>query len=153
MRKNVVDRAYIEANVKKQDDGCWIWQRGMAETGYGIVCFSSRSHQAHRVSYALFNGPPGESCVLHKCDVRMCVNPDHLFLGTRYDNNKDAKAKGRSRGLKGEERPSAKVNTAQVLEMRERKAKGARLIDLAADYGISKSLVSYIVNRTWDDYR
>ena len=61
------------------------------------------AENAHRVSYRLFKGEPGSLFVCHHCDVRACVNPDHLFLGTVQDNADDMVRKGRS--CKGDDRP------------------------------------------------
>lgn len=77
--------------------GCWIWHASVTAFGYGRYALSGRSVQAHRVAYERTNGPVGDLCVLHRCDVPACVNPDHLFVGTRRDNNADMCAKGRHR--------------------------------------------------------
>lgn len=78
--------------------GCWIWTKGRYHDGYGQFAVSAheRSVRAHRVSYELYVGPiPEDLHVLHRCDVRACVNPEHLFLGTRVDNMQDMIQKGR----------------------------------------------------------
>lgn len=81
------------AKVKKTDT-CWIWT-GSAQR-YGRFRLSGKLYLAHRISYELFiKRPPDELCVLHKCDVTKCVNPEHLFLGTQKDNALDREAKGR----------------------------------------------------------
>lgn len=82
-------------------DECWLWHRPGDPDGYGRIKDDSttKTLRAHRVSYEMHVGPiPEGLCVLHRCDVRLCVNPDHLFLGTRKDNMVDAAIKGKMRG-------------------------------------------------------
>lgn len=84
----------------KKTDGCWEWTGGLLSSGYGACFVGAYSTGAHRVSWELANGPiPDGLWVLHHCDNRPCVRPDHLFLGTVLDNNRDAIAKGRRRLL------------------------------------------------------
>jgi hypothetical protein len=77
---------------------CEEWPAGRSDEGYGYVRWENRQWQAHRLQWVLVNGPiPEGLCVLHRCDNPPCVNPDHLFLGTRRDNNADMVAKSRGR--------------------------------------------------------
>lgn len=78
--------------------GCWLWAGAGTDNGYGVMWGEYRKEYAHRVSYLLYNGPiPDDMQVLHRCDTPLCVNPEHLFLGTVSDNMKDCSAKGRQR--------------------------------------------------------
>lgn len=85
-------------------DGCWIWDGAASNKGYGQVNPGRHSMSpalAHRVSWELANGPiPDGVCVLHRCDVRLCVRPDHLFLGGIAENNLDMARKRRGRRSK-----------------------------------------------------
>jgi hypothetical protein len=81
--------------------GCWIWIGSVNPVhGYGEASIGRRGDvrrwRAHRLSFWLFDGrDPGELMVMHACDVRACVNPDHLSLGTALDNVRDMITKGR----------------------------------------------------------
>lgn len=84
----------------EKTDSCWLYRGTIGFEGYGYVNHGRAAHrkqyQAHRYSWLLLKGPIGEDlCVLHKCDVRNCVNPAHLYLGDRQDNSNDMVARGR----------------------------------------------------------
>lgn len=107
------------------NSGCWLWTGGTnasASRGYGVFFFRKKSSQAHRVSYTLFRGEIPEGMhACHKCDVRLCVNPDHIFIGTRSDNMRDCVAKGRlshnsPRGILNK-RAARKLSDEQILEV------------------------------------
>jgi len=104
--------------------------------GYGKIVIQGKQCKAHRVSWELNVGPiPKDKWVLHKCDVRNCVNPDHLFLGNALINNQDCKSKGRNNV--GEINGNAKLTTTQVIQIRQwRRGCGILLKDLATQFGI-----------------
>lgn len=84
------------AKVDKSGE-CWIWNGARAGNGYGQVNFGNKRQKAHRWIYEQEVGPipVGMDCC-HKCDVRLCVRPEHLFVGTRSDNMRDCADKGRN---------------------------------------------------------
>ena len=84
--------------VSEEDaNGCWIWQQSSDKDGYGKIVVDGVLKRAHRLSYETFVGEiPDGLYVLHRCDVRNCVNPQHLFLGTHQDNMDDMNSKGRN---------------------------------------------------------
>ena len=81
--------------------GCWLWDAALSRgypLKYGRFRIYGKSEDAHRMSWRFFHGEiPRGCCVCHKCDVPSCVNPDHLFIGTHRDNNRDMVLKGRHR--------------------------------------------------------
>lgn len=128
--------------------GCWLWTAGKTKDGYGLVWRDDKNVKAHRASFELYIGPiPDGMHVLHKCDVRNCINPDHFFPGTNADNMADKVAKGRARGANGESHWKAKLTEEKVLAIRADQ-RIQRLI--AADHGVSQRSISLIKRReTW----
>ncbi len=145
-------KVLIRNSVSIDGNGCWIWQKSRTKSGYGHLRWKHVS-QAHRVAYTAFIGPIEDGLLVrHRCDVRACVNPDHLLLGTHGDNMADMVSKGRSaRGRAwngilpprrdGERCHLAKLTDAQVREIR---SSSGRHVDTAAKYGVAAKTVSRI---------
>lgn len=129
-------------------DECWLWQGAMSANGYGSFKTGRKvCDGAHRVAYTLFNkASPGAMHVCHKCDDPRCVNPNHLFLGTRTDNMQDKIRKGRSRNgdQRGEKNPRSKLSADQVAEVKAKILSGKTNTSIAKDYGVSHHLISKI---------
>lgn len=141
------------------EDQCWLWQASFRGDGYGLFAMAhGKLISAHRASFIFAHGPiPNGLWVLHRCDVKACVNPAHLFLGSRQDNMDDMVAKRRHwahRGLdcapKGEANAQAKLNEDDVREIRQRFRNGETQTSIAADFPCSRVAVSAVCRRkTW----
>lgn len=146
-RKSLLERFW--AKVDKSDpSGCWLWLGARAGTGcYGVI-WDGRQKRAHRIIWEILNGPiPVGLDLCHHCDNPHCVNPDHLFLGTRSDNNNDSVRKGRWNRPLGENHPKAKLTSIQVLEIREASCSQRKI---AHYYGVSRAVIRQVLSgKAW----
>lgn len=148
--------------VDKSDD-CWIWTGYThPQRGYGQIGIGRRDEgliETHRLSYELANGPiPEGMMVLHSCDVRACVNPDHLRVGTHRENMDDMVSRGRNHIPSGVSNGNAKLTTDQVEGIREQYSRNYEKIkrgwrsnarELARQHGITEQYVSQIARGKW----
>lgn len=142
-----LDRFWRNVDRSGGPDSCWPWTGYVRESGYGCFGLKGKEFKAHRVSYFIEHGSiDNDWLVLHHCDVRSCVNPAHLFLGTPKDNSQDAVTKGRNTRLFGEQNGKAKLTRAAVLSIRRMCSKGVYQKTAARRFGVSEATVSYIVN-------
>lgn len=160
MRRSSVGTPLVERldyhSQPEPNGGCWLWRGSITKGGYGHLKVElpgtrcRRAHPAHRLSWIAHRGPiPAGLWVLHKCDVRSCINPAHLFLGTHVDNMADMVAKGRHRcgDYRGEKHGSTTLSKQQVLKIRADR-RTYRVI--GKDYGISPATVCRIkLGDTW----
>lgn len=137
---------WLQERITIEPDGCWLWRKAKNRGGYGWATVSRRQILAHRLSWFIKNGDiPHGKCVLHKCDVRHCVNPSHLFLGTRAENNKDTAKKKRTRGIINN-KFNAKLSKRTVNQIRRLIGKKPQH-EIAKDFNVSQSTISMIFKR------
>lgn len=149
--KRLRNRSRAERFMEKVEfdtnGGCWLW-RASLNGKYGQVAVrAGRPDVAHRVSWSLFRGPiPAGMNVCHHCDVTLCVNPDHLWLGTQLANVADMHAK--RRGIYGERVWKAALSPHDVQIVRERLAAGDRVGAIARDMNVTHVCISLIKSGT-----
>jgi hypothetical protein len=136
--------------MMEPNSGCWLWNGNVNNWGYGRKKRNGKFIPIHRLSYEQNIGPiPKGLFVCHRCDVRSCCNPSHLFLGTIDDNNKDTVKKGRH--CRGEDSPHTTLTNKQVLKIKAHgfKKRGDN-IKLAKKYGVKPHTISSILNgKSW----
>lgn len=133
---------FHESYIPEALTGCWLWHGKMHTAGYGLFA----KHYAHRLSYALHYGEFDKRLfVCHKCDVKTCVNPDHLFLGTHTDNMRDGHKK--KRFPIGEKSHYAKLTPENVMEIRK---SDKSAIELAKKFSLNRNSIYDIrLRRSW----
>lgn len=143
-RESVEDR--IKANSVVSTSGCWVWTGARTKNGYGTFALTrGHSTTAHRASYETFIGPALKGLdVCHKCDKPYCVNPEHLFLGTRSENMRDCVAKGRNKNIKrrqGAELHHATLTDEQARSIYIRARAGESGAALGREFKVHKNTV------------
>jgi HNH endonuclease len=140
-----LDKFWSKVNKTKT---CWLWTAMKNVFGYGELWTGKKPNRkrklAHRISWELrFGKIPEGLGVLHKCDVRNCVNPEHLFLGTFLDNMKDKLSKGRQ--AKHERSGMARLTEKNVSEIRSLYSSGLKQHEIAKQFKINQGQISRIV--------
>jgi len=124
--------------------GCWLWSRS-TNGSYGLMRVGAKGKRcAHRVAWTVFNGPiPNGAHILHRCDVKACINPQHLFLGSLSDNMSDMWSKNRHPGmrLRGMRAPGARLPYEDITAIRQSTLKPK---ELATMYNIHREYV-YVI--------
>jgi len=150
-RKPFLER-FFKAFKVSQTKECWEWQRTPNANGYGVITNEGKSITASRASYEIYLGKiPKGKLVLHKCDNKLCVNPNHLYAGTQKQNIRDYlksdnyKPPTGNKKQRGHKNVKAKLNEKKVLQIRFSSAQ-----DIARKYKISECTVWAIKSkRTW----
>ena len=138
-------RSFLEhlKHIEPDENGCWLWPGGIESNGYGRAAHNGKVWWAHRLSYTHHKGAiPAGALVCHRCDVRHCVNPEHLFIGTAADNTADMLSKKRHKF--GEQAHHAKLTEAAVRQIRVDKRPGWKLAEV---YGVSQTTISEVRHR------
>lgn len=150
--KRITPTARIEAgSMPEPNSGCWLWLESVNRKGYAHLRYEAKMHRANRFSYSAYKGQiPEGLMVLHSCDNPLCVNPEHLSLGTAKDNNDDRDRKGRHRSLKLDQHPRTKFALTDIDDIR---ASQTPATELAAIYGVSKGTIAAIkTGRNWKSH-
>ena len=152
---NTAERFWAKVDIAPDSDACWLWTASVfTASGYGQFDRTG----AHRKAWELTNGPiPDGLCVLHHCDVKKCVNPKHLYVGTHRQNIQDMDDRGRrnhnrarlrqvmvGRNWIGANHPGAKLTDEQIREVRRLIREGNSQSAIAQKFSVSQSLISRI---------
>jgi hypothetical protein len=130
------ERFWSRVDKTSHPGGCWLWSAGKDSRGYGKLYVAGKVVRTHRFSYELNVGVIMDGLfVCHTCDIRLCVNPAHLFLGTNSENVADMVSKGRQ--SRGEKHPVSRYKEYEIVEMREKHRSGVSIQQLARNYGMN----------------
>jgi len=132
--------------------GCWNWMGRKNEHGYGTVRHGGKKWIVPRLMYTLINGDVEDLFVLHHCDNPACINPEHLYCGTKKQNSEDMVRRGRQNhdGYRGSRSPFAKLKESDIPLIRQRVADGEPIERLRKEYGVVwKTIKSISLKEKW----
>lgn len=143
---NEQERFWDKVDIKRMDEGCWLWKGRPSTKGYGRFSFRRNAYKAHRVAYFLAYGCiVDDLLVLHRCDVRLCCNPAHLYQGDAKQNTADSVRRGHHTRMYGEQNGKAKLTEKEVRLIRKRYRRGGiTQKSLARYYGVGETTIYYI---------
>lgn len=146
MDQKLLDR--LMSRISKAQSGCWEWSLGVCTAGYGRLSYCGKNRVASRVMWIAVHGSiPNGLWVLHRCDNPKCINPDHLFLGTRRDNIDDMVRKGRASAPRGTACNKAKLTEEIVWQIRkEHHQDGIGFRPLGRKYGVSDAAIRKLIS-------
>lgn len=150
-------KSRLLAGYKVMESGCWEWQKGKESRGYGVISFGRKTYKAHRMTYEHFVGPiPVGMFILHKCDNRSCVNPDHLRPGTHKENMAEMAERGGAKAglLKRSNQSYARGETIAKSVLTEDAVRQIRTCSepykFGASIGVHKATICHVLaRRTW----
>jgi hypothetical protein len=153
-----IEDRFLAQCSPEPNTGCWLWDGALDAYGYGRFFAAGYQNKAHRVSYELFKGPVPVienakrhgTCVLHTCDVRSCVNPDHLYAGTQNQNLRDMTVRGRRRTSLPGMNHNVKLTPQDIPQIRRLHADGHSYGSIGRRFGVDhKSIQHIIAGRSW----
>lgn len=146
---------WVRANRTRWFYGCELWT-GCRGVGYGLTVYGGRARRVHTLIAEHYHGPApdGRPCALHICHNRACINPAHLYWGSKLDNARDRDAVDRGVNPRGAEHGNAKLTELRVRLARRLVARGAPVARLARWFGVDRVTLGEAVNRkTWRHVR
>lgn len=152
MNQKLIDKFW--SNVQKGNpDECWIWIGSPSGNGYGQLRFEGVTYRSNVLSYLINKGNiPARMYICHTCDNPICVNPNHLFVGTPSDNAKDRQQKGRGRPMDGENNSNNRFTKESIIQMRSMFQKGYLCNEIAHIFDTNPEYVRNVVKRkVWKD--
>jgi len=144
-------RRFMDSFDAADSERCWEWTGTKNNLGYPLFSYHGRMISATKTAYTLYykRNIPKTWVVSHTCDSASCVNPDHLYITSRSDLTKEQYRSGQRKipDQKGMDNPNARLTEADVRTIRQRKADGATHSELAKEFGVTKTTISFIHNR------
>ncbi len=150
-----IEQRFMAHVSPEPNSGCWLWAGPDGPKGYGTFHFRGSAMRAHRAAYQIWTGNP-VGFICHKCDVRACVNPQHLYLGTHMDNMRDMRVRNRvatgdrngahthpHRRPRGEVSGQSKLTLQSVQAIRN---DTRNFTEIAKAYGVARSTIGRIKN-------
>jgi hypothetical protein len=140
----LASRLLYHTEIRGEDE-CWFFKGSLDDAGYGQIRDDGKIDGAHRVSFKVFKGDP-DGHVMHACDIRCCINPKHLSLGTHLENMADCGAKGRQKVP----RPGngyTKLEIDDIAEIMRLHNSGMNKSMIGRQFGVSANTVNYHIKK------